>query len=138
MLTGIVVHDSDGEGRHGARIRLTRFPVNRLSNQGLVRESAPRAPHPDRQHFCRTQHRRPAPRSTRQELSLELGWQCFEVIINGDIEREQGVWTAYLLLDSHRCLREGVSRLSHSSRWRCSSIFAGNRVTKDFWRFAWG
>jgi hypothetical protein len=50
----------------------------------------------------------------------ELWPERLEIVLNGDRELEQGLWTAALLLPEHRPLRGP----------RCSSPFAGNRVNQ--------
>src|SRR5581483_6072074 len=63
-------------------------------------------------------------------LGLQVRLQGFEILVKGDIELEQRIATAYLLLDEHQALRDlGCSRTTaHIPPACCSSTFAGNRV----------
>lgn len=76
---------------------------------GLVPQAPPCSPDQDRQHLGPTQSRRAPARITGQVLGLELGLERFQILINGNVELEQRIRTAYLLLPEQQPLRD-VSR----------------------------
>jgi len=98
--------------------------------RGLILHSPPYAPDQAREHLSRTQRLGPAMRTEWELASLQVRPKRFEIFINGHIELEQRVRTAYLLLHEHESIQATscFRMTAHTLLAPCSSIFAGNRV----------